>query len=150
MWTGLSAAFSALLHRPCGHGRGSWRRYGRLGLGHRLRRRSGRWLRSFGGVGLGNIDAAFEVSAVFDDDAAGLDIADELGFLLDVDLVGGVHVALNGALDDDFPGLQTGLHAGVRAHGEAVFVVLDRALDFSVDGQIFTRKDLSFYGDVLS
>src|ERR1700728_1862341 len=144
---GTAPPRKALLHRPCGDGRGG--RYDRLRQrlrGHRGRRRLRRCL---GGVWLRDIDTALEISAVLDDDTAGLDIADELGFLLDVDLVGGVHVALNGALDDDFAGFQAGLHARVRADGEPVFVALDRAFHFSVDGQVFTRKDLAFYSDVL-
>src|SRR5579875_1022106 len=105
------------------------------GLRQRLLRYCGRGLRRrLGGRGLRDIDAALEISAVFDDDAAGFDIADELGFFLDVDLVGGVHVALDRALDDDLASFETGLHTGVGAYGETVFVALDRALDFSVDG----------------
>ncbi len=83
---------------------------------------------------LGDIDTALEIRAIFDDDAAGLDVTHQLGFFLDVDLVGGIHIALDRAVDDDFASFQTGLNAGIRTNRQPVFVAFDRALYFSVDG----------------
>ena len=97
-------------------------------------------LRACAAFGFRNIDAALEIRAVFDHDAAGLDITDQLRFLLDIDLVGRLDIALNRALDDDLTRLESRLHSGVGADGQAMLVALDGAFHFAIDGQIFSAK----------
>ena len=91
-----------------------------------------------------DIDAAFEVRTVLNHDAARFDVAYQLRFFLDVDLVRRFDVALNGAVDHNFASFQPGMDTPVGANGEAMFVALDRAFHLAIDGQIFTAENLSF------
>src|SRR5271166_1712027 len=72
-----------------------------------------------------DVDAALEVSAVLDHDAGGLDISHQLGFFLDVDLVGGFDITLNGAVNDDLASLESRLDPSVRSYGQAMLMTLD-------------------------
>src|SRR5450432_1877248 len=76
--------------------------YGRR-WGGRRRRRSGSPAGDRGfWLWLANVDAAFEKSTIFNADTGGRDIADQLGFAADIHFVGGFHITLHLAENDDF------------------------------------------------
>ncbi len=111
------------------------------------RRRS--WRGSLG-FGLLDVDAALEQGAVFDADTRRDDVADQLGILADINFIGGDHVALHLAEDDDFPGSDVGLDAAVRPDGDLVVLRFDGAFDVSIDVKIFLGKDLAVDFDRLA
>src|SRR5579872_1923564 len=95
-------------------------------------------------LGPDDVDIALEIRAVLDHDAGGLDIADELGVLAYIELVGGFDVSMNGAEHDDFARFHAGENLAVGADGEAMLLELDGAFHFAVDGQILAAENLSF------
>ena len=97
-----------------------------------------------------NIDAALKVRTVFNHDAAGLDISYQLCLFLDIDLVGRIHVALNRALNDNFPSFQSGLDSRIRADRQAVLMALDGTFYLAINCQVLTREDLPFDGYILA
>jgi hypothetical protein len=80
-----------------------------------------------------DVDASFEIRAVFDYDAAGFDVSYQLGFTTDVNLIGGFHIALNGALDNDLAGFETGLHTSVGTYSQPVLMAFYGSLHFPVE-----------------
>src|ERR1700704_1869753 len=97
------------------------------------RRQWSRWLLGllrnwllFGRLGSDDIDTSLEVSAVFNNDARGLDISHQLGILPNINLIGRFHVALNGAQDHDFSRLDSSNHFAVRSDRQAVLLHIDR------------------------
>ena len=84
-----------------------------------------------------------EGGAVFDDDAAGAEVADELGGGFEFDAFGGVDVALHGAVDDDGFGFHFTLHVGAFADGEGG-VGGDFALDFAVENEVVLEFECAF------
>src|SRR5271168_673222 len=69
---------------------------------------------------LGNVDAALEIGAIFDDDASGFDIPDNRSPRSQRDAALRFNVALDGAINDDFLGLDVRVHLAVGAHSQAV------------------------------
>jgi hypothetical protein len=100
--------------------------------------------------GLGDVDASFEVGAIFNNDPAGFDVTHQLGFFLDVYLVSSINITLDGSVNDYLAGFETSLHARIRSDCEAVFLALNGALDFPIDCQIFSSEDLAFDGHVFA
>ena len=94
---------------------------------------------------LRDIDASLEIRSVFNDDSAGLDVAHQLRFFLDINLVRGVHVALNGTLNDDLARLQSGLNSGIRPNRQPVLMALNGTFHLTINGEVFAREisDLS-------
>ena len=81
--------------------------------------------------------------AVFDNNAAGTEIADELCGGFEFDAFGGVDVTLHGAVDDDGFGFHLALDVGAFADGEGG-VGLDLALDFSVEHEVVLELEGAF------
>ena len=81
--------------------------------------------------------------AVFDDDAAGAEITDELCGGFEFDPLGGIDIALHGAVDDDGLGFQFALHVGTFADCKRG-VGLDFAFDFAVENKVVLELEGSF------
>ena len=81
-----------------------------------------------------DIHVALEIRAVFDHDACGLDIAYEFRFLADVDPVSGLDVPVQGAQHDHLAGFDAGANLPVRADRKTMFLHLNGAFHFAVDG----------------
>src|SRR5580704_15558244 len=111
-------------------------------------RRSGLWpwRNGLGRLALHDIDTPFEVSAVLDDDASGLDIADEFGVFADIDFVQCLDVAINGPEHDDLARFDARANSPIGPYCEAMFIQFDGAFDFTVNDQIFTAEDLTLDG----
>jgi hypothetical protein len=69
-----------------------------------------------------DIDTALKVSAVFDDDAGGLDVSDEFGVLADIDFVQCLDVSINSPEHDDFARFDSGANPSIGPNGQAMFV----------------------------
>ena len=96
------------------------------------------------------IDATLEVSSVFNQDAAGFNIAYQLRFFLDINLFDRLDVPLNRSLNDDLPRLQSSLDPGVGSNGQSMFVALHSAFHRAVDSQVFASEDLTLNRYVLA
>jgi len=96
------------------------------------------------GVGLADVDAAFEEGAVFDADAGRGYVAGEGAFAADVDAVLGVDVAAHFAEDDDFAGGDVGGYLAITAYGDAIAWQVDGAFDFAVDEERLAAADFTF------
>src|SRR6267142_5666575 len=94
----------------------------------------------FGGV---DLDATFELRAVFNADARRGNVADHGAIALDVDAVAGVHIADHFSVDDNFAcvDLRSELRRG--PDGESVAAQRDGSIYFSIDLQIFGAGDVS-------
>jgi len=80
-----------------------------------------------------NIDTALEEGAVFYDHPRRHQVAGKRAGLADLDAINGAHVSLDASLDDDFLGIDIGLHAAIRPHGQVVFAQFDGALHLPVN-----------------
>src|SRR6476660_4208498 len=94
-------------------------------------------------LSLNDVDASFEVSAVFDNDTGGLDVSNQPGVLTNLQAVAGVHVALDGSEDHDFARFHGGVHFTVWSDGEPVLLQFDTAFHIAVDIKVFFAKDLA-------
>jgi hypothetical protein len=76
---------------------------------------------SFGGLG-GAVDGnyTFEVGAVLDHDMGGGEIAGDGGMLFDFDAIIYTKAALDGAINDYFPGQGLGVYVGSFSDGQAM------------------------------
>src|SRR5437870_3916785 len=108
-------------------------------------------LRLFDGWRLADVDTAFEIAAVLDDDAGGLNVAYELGILPDVDFFAGFYTALHFAHDHDLAGLHAGcLQSGVGSDGQPVSDDLHEPCDIAVDGQVLLAADVPLHHNARS
>jgi len=87
-----------------------------------------------------NIDAALEVSAIFDDDAGRLDIADQVGPGAQRDALGCVHVSFDGARDNYFFGVDARVDFALGADGQTV-IHLQLTAQFSVHNDFFVAGE---------
>jgi hypothetical protein len=99
---------------------------------------------------LDDIDAALEISAVFDDDAGRADVAEQFRVLADLQTLEGFHVALYGSQHQDFTRLDRGLYGAVRADGQLVFGGFQRAFHRAVHVEVFLAVNLADYLDRFS
>src|SRR5579883_277049 len=91
-----------------------------------------------------DVDAAFEVRAVVDADAGGLDVADETALLADGDLLSDLDVAADGAIDGYLAGANVGFDLAVWADSDGA-LGFDGAFDVAFHHQLFAAADLAFY-----
>ncbi len=96
------------------------------------------------GLGWVDFDAAFEVGAVFDADAGGGNVADDRAIRLDVNAVPRMDVADYLAIDDYFAGVNFGIELGCRTYRELVAAQGNRAVDLSINLQVFGAGDMTF------
>src|SRR5580700_2441666 len=98
-----------------------------------------------GGLGFGwvDFDAALEMSAIFDADASGGNVADDRAVGLDVDAVAGIEVADDFAKHDHFAGMNLGIEHGRGADGELMAIERDGAVHLAVNLQIFRAGELT-------
>src|SRR4051812_16877241 len=94
-------------------------------------------------VRFADIDSALEERAVFDADASRGHIAGQGAFGADVHAIAGGDVAPHLAKDHHFARGDAGGHLAVAAHGHAISVQVDAALDFAVDEQRFRAGDFT-------
>src|SRR4051794_15897815 len=94
------------------------------------------------GLGTGDIDAAFEVGAVVDADAGGLDIADHTALVADRQLLGYFDIAAHRSEDDYFARFDVGLDLAVLADGEHA-LRFQAALHFAIYKQFLIGANLS-------
>lgn len=103
--------------------------------------------RSVCGVGLraGRIDfdAAFEMSAVFNADPGGGNIADDRPVFADIDTTASAEVPNDLAENDDSARFYFGIEQGVGADGEFVTAKRNGAFDGTVDLKILGADDLT-------
>ena len=101
-----------------------------------------------GRFGLHDVDAALEVRAVLDDDARRADVPDQFGILADLNLVRGLHVALDGAQRHHFARLDGRAHGPVRPDRQLVLQGFHGAFHFAIDVQVFAAENLAnhFHG----
>jgi len=97
-----------------------------------------------GGVGFGwvDFDAALEMSAVFDADAGGGDVAGHRAVGLDVHAIA-VEVADDFAVNDHFTGMNFGIEYGGGADDELMAIERDRAFYLAVNLQVFRGAELT-------
>lgn len=102
------------------------------------------WLGWLGACGWGRWGAngrfSNEDGTGLDRQRFGSDIANDFGTGLEVDAVGGGHVAMNLAVNDNRSSFDFGLEAGVFAHGQIAFGS-DFAFDFTIDHKLVGKLD---------
>jgi len=96
-----------------------------------------------GGRVTNDIDTAFEVGVVLDDDTGGLDIADEAAFFANRNLLRGLDVTLDLALDDYFASFHIRLRFTVRAYRTTAVLDVDVPFDVTIDEQVFLADDVA-------
>src|SRR5262249_40501588 len=92
-----------------------------------------------------NLDAAFEVGAIFDADAVRGDIAGEPAIAADIEPVSRDQISGHFAHNNDFARAQVGNHHPVLAHGHAVGAAgkIDRSFHPALDVKRLRADDLT-------
>src|SRR5580693_627587 len=83
------------------------------------------WLCRLGRFRFHNIDAAFEVSSVLDNDTSRLDISDEFCVFADIDFIDCLDVAVDATKYDYLARFDAGANAAIGSDREAMVVQLD-------------------------
>src|SRR5579885_635113 len=74
-----------------------------------------------------DIDAPLKIRPVFDHDARGAEIAQQGPSLSDLNLVGGLHITVQGPQHDNLSRRNVGVHLAVRSYSQAVISQFDRS-----------------------
>src|SRR5215469_15134411 len=92
-----------------------------------------------------DLDGALEVSAIFDHDARGRQIAIDRAILLNLDAVLGAQISFHVAIDHHFPGnyVRGDLRRG--AHGELALIELYQSFHRPLDNQVFVAGNFPFH-----
>src|SRR5258705_10067700 len=94
----------------------------------------------FGGV---DLDATFELGAVFNADTRCGNVADHGAIALDVYAVTGVHIADHFSVNDNFARMNLRSELRRGSDGESVAAQRDGSIHFSIDLQVFRAGDVS-------
>src|SRR5262249_16944532 len=95
-----------------------------------------------------NVDTTLEICPILDNNPGSADISNQFRILADFQFVSSFHVALNGPQRHHLARLDSGVHGAIRADSQLMFQRFHRALNLSVDEEIFLAVNLTddFYG----
>src|SRR5690348_2834551 len=98
-----------------------------------------------GGLRFGRVDldAALEMSTIFDADARGGNIADHGTVGFNIHTVACIDVSDDFAKNDNFSGTNFRIENGSGADGELVAIQGNGAVDFAIDLQVFSPGDMT-------
>lgn len=92
-----------------------------------------------------DVDPTFEICAVLDEDTLRSNVARKDRRLSQLNAFFSIDVAVDASVNNHFFGVDVRANSSIRSNGEVIVVQLDRALDFSVDKQVFAAGKFSLH-----